>query len=169
MESHSGQCSQTWLPKQSLGVRINGSLFTTHGTCQRRGIYPRTATAGILAGDSQANAFAKSVLYYVVATVHEDHPSAGPCIYVDDLAQTCRGPDKDEVVQKLADAGLQLYEDLTHIGCNISPKSMIIASHSSLTKRLVRVFRINGLELGHATNVRDVGISNSVGKKSSAG
>ena len=69
---------------------------------------------------------------------------------MDDLAQACRGPDKDEVVQELADAGLQLYEDLTHIGCKISPKSMILASHSSLTKRLVRVFRLNGLELGYA-------------------
>jgi len=105
----------------------------------------------------------------VVAKVHEDHPSAGPCTYVDDLAQACRGPDSSEVVQELALAGLQLYEDLTSIGCNISPKSMIVASTSKLTKRLVRVFRANGLILGHASNVRDVGISNTAGKKRSAG
>ena len=42
------------------------------------GVFEKVSVAGILAGDSQANAFAKSVLYYVVAKVHEDRPSAGP-------------------------------------------------------------------------------------------
>ena len=46
---------------------------------------------------------------------------------------------------------------------------MIVASTSKLTNRLVRVFRANGLILGHASNVRDVGISNTAGKKRSAG
>jgi len=130
---------------------------------------PRTATAGILAGDSQANAFAKSVLYYVIHAVHLNHPTAGPCTYVDDLAQACRGPDSSQVVQELALAGLMLYEDLTSIGCNISPKSMIVASTLKLTKRLVKVFRANNLSLGYDTNVRDVGISNTAGKVRSAG
>ena len=130
---------------------------------------PRTATACILAGDSQANTFAKSVLYYVINAAHLQRPTAGPCTYVDDLAQACRGPDSSKVVQELAMAGLMSYEDLTSIGRSISPKSMIVASTLKLTKGFVNVFRANNLSLGYDTNVRDVGISNTAGKVMSAG
>ena len=52
---------------------------------------PCQAFTGSMAGDTQANAFAKCVLYDVLTYIHGKWPGAGPFSYVDDLAQTTRG------------------------------------------------------------------------------
>ena len=80
---------------------------------------PTTPANGILAGDTQSNWFAKNVLYYVLDKVHEEHPRSGPFSYVGDLAQSARGKDLIVVGDRLGNAGTDLYEELTNIGCSI--------------------------------------------------
>ena len=100
---------------------------------------PCQALTGIMAGDAQANAFAKCVLYDVLAHIHGKWPGAGPFSYVDDLAQTARGFESG-ILQTLGPAGVCMAQKLEEAGCVISSKSVLVASNAKLGQRLVRVF-----------------------------
>jgi len=109
---------------------------------------PCQAYTGILAGDTQANAFAKCILYDVLDYIHGRWPGAGPFSYVDDLAQTTRGYEED-IMQTLGPAGVCMAKRLQQAGCVISSKSVLVASNARLGRRLVQVFAKNGIVMNH--------------------
>jgi len=92
---------------------------------------PCQAYTGILAGDTQANAFAKCILYDVLDHIHGRWPGPGPFSYVDDLAQTTRGYEPD-IMQTLGPAGVCMAKKLQQAGCVISSKSVLVASNARL-------------------------------------
>ena len=93
---------------------------------------------------SQANAFAKGVLYDVLEYIHGKWPGAGPFSYVDDLAQTARGYESG-VLRELGLAGVCMAKELEKASCVISAKSVLVASNTRLGKRLMEVFSNNGI------------------------
>ena len=123
---------------------------------------------GILAGDTQANAFAKCVLYETLERIHNRWPGAGPFSYVDDLAQTTRGYE-NEVVHALGPAGIELATGLQRAGCVISTKSVIVASSAKLGKRLVHIFARANITMNQEKAPRDLGVANTAGKRRSVG
>jgi len=119
-----------------------------------------------MAGDTQANAFAKCVLYDVLAHIHGKWPGAGPFSYVDDLAQTTRGYESG-ILQTLGPAGVCMAQMLEEAGCVISSKSVLVASNAKLGQRLVKVFAKNGIVMNQEKAPRDLGVANTAGKRRS--
>ena len=109
-----------------------------------------------MAGDTQANAFAKCVLYETLDRIHNRWPGAGPFSYVDDLAQTTRGYE-NVIVHALGPAGRDLATGLQGAGCVISSKSVIVASNIKLGKRLVQIFARAGITMNQEKAPRDLG------------
>ena len=115
-------------PKHGHPIRVLAVGMIVHTSPRmlkdRRAVsLPCQAFTGIMAGDTQANAFAKCVLYDVLEYVHGEWHGAGPFSYVDDLAQTTRGYETG-ILQNLGPAGVCLAKKLEEAGCVISSKSV---------------------------------------------
>ena len=158
-------------PKHGYPIRVLAIGMIVHASPRmlkdRHAVsLPCQAFTGILAGDTQANAFAKCILYDVLDFIHKKWPGAGPFSYVDDLAQTARGYETG-IMQTLGPAGVCMAKRLEQAGCVISSKSVLVASNARLGQKLVKVFAKNGIVMNQEKAPRDLGVANTAGKRRS--
>ena len=119
---------------------------------------------GILAGCMQAMSWVKIYVYDILDFAHVHYRPVQVKGYVDDITQSQRGTE-EEILAALVPAAVHLTHQLQSLGCTISTKSALVASHSSLGKQLAFRIRAAGLPIKLQVSARDLGVMTTAGKK----
>ena len=151
----------------ALGLSVQMYLaprYLRANQCFDQGVVPFT---GIVAGCGRAVRFTRIVLYGVLEKAHSAFPRVVPTSFVDDLTQRVEGS-AVEVLDLLPRAADLLAEGLQEIGCTISPKSAATCNNHEVALGLNRRFGAYNLPIRVKGMVRDLGVSNTSGKRRSA-
>ena len=106
---------------------------------------------------------ARIVAHFVIAGCRERTPLVQIRQYVDDIPQRQEGP-LVLLQRHFARAAVDFLQTMTAAGVELSPKSVIVASHAGLARRVQRELAQVGPTLRIVRSARDLGADNTAGQ-----
>ena len=88
----------------------------------------RSPVYGVIAGDNNANPFAKSIIYYLmnrIARAHEDVVLKG---YVDSISESTREADTDKAIRVAVEAAIDTRDQLASLGLIVGESAILVRS-----------------------------------------
>jgi hypothetical protein len=125
---------------------------------------PISIRNSILQGCLQSNALARVTLYNILEDLHYKLPKLHMGQHVDDLSHHSHGTQSHVYHDSLA-ATRFLQDRLADIGLAIAGhKTFVVASPTSLAKKICKALRATGLEVRTTTSTRDLGTDAGTGR-----
>ena len=118
---------------------------------------------GVIAGDNNANPFAKSIIYYLMNRVARKHEGMVLKGYVDNISESTREEDPDLAIRTAVDAAVDTRDQLASLGFIVG-ESAIMTSDPRVTKLVHQQLRSEDLTIVTADEVPYLGIGQTLGK-----
>ena len=112
----------------------------------------------ILAGCKFSVAFARTAIYWILEQSHARQ-------YVDDIAQCIRGMNMQKVEDECVRDAVQLTDNLSRAGFNISCKSVLVASNARLKNNIHKKLRRVGICIDKDETAKDLGVDAAAGSR----
>ena len=123
----------------------------------------RSPVYGVIAGDNNANPFAKSIIYYLmnrIARAHEDVVLKG---YVDNISESTREEDTDKAIKVAVSAAVDTRDQLASLGFIVG-ESAILTSDPRVTALVHQQLKSEDLTIITADEAPYLGIGQTLGK-----